>query len=149
MARTPSWYPTNQCFERGVAAFYDLPRIPLEHRGASVLTVRVGHTGELSDLPAAGGALFASAAARVRTDTIAILFDTNFAEKWASSARFGWGRAAYAFDELRSPLQLPSALLPSQQFLLNRPLLLNVSTSGAAAFLNAPQLSGNPNAVST
>jgi hypothetical protein len=113
-------------------------------RASHVLTARYGHTGESSDIPALGGALFASARARVRTDSIAVLFDTNFAAKWASSARFGWESAAYSFDELRSPLQSASTLFPSQQFLLNRPLLLNTSTSGAAEFQNASRLSANP-----
>ena len=113
-------------------------------RAGHILTVRYGRITESSDLASTGAALFSSAIARVRNQSVAAIFHTNLARLWASSARFGWGRAAYVFDERRSPLQLPSSLFPSEPFLLNRPLLLNVTTiGGPPAFVSTP-LPQNP-----
>jgi len=101
----------------------------------NVITTRYSQTDESSDLPAVDSALFSSVRPKVRTRSFASFFDTNLARHWANTVRFGWGRAAFGFDEKRDPLQLPSSLFPAEPFLLNRPLLFNVTLApGAPAF---------------
>ena len=67
-------------------------------RSNHVLTARYGHTGEASDLPTTGGALFSSAVAHVRTDTVAVLFDTNLVTKWAAPGLGGGAHSTLSMN---------------------------------------------------
>jgi hypothetical protein len=95
------------------------------------LSVRYNLSDENSTLPETGGALFSSLNPLIRVQNLAG-FLTSSHGKIANSIRLSYGRAAYAFDPASEPSLLPSSFFPQTPFLLNRPLLLNVTTPGGS-----------------
>jgi Carboxypeptidase regulatory-like domain/TonB dependent receptor len=91
------------------------------------LTGRYNFTDDDTILPVTGEALFSSLRALVRTQNLAISFNSALSGRAANQFRFSFGRTNLEFEEVRNPFLIPSTLLSNTPFLLNAPLLLNVS----------------------
>jgi hypothetical protein len=96
------------------------------------LTGRYNLTDERSFLPTTGGALFSSLTPKVRTQNVAFFLNRILSASAADTVRFSFGRTKLFFGEVRDPSLLESSALPDQGFLLNAPLLLNLTLPGAA-----------------
>jgi hypothetical protein len=96
------------------------------------LTGRYNLTDERSSLPTTGGALFSSLRPKVRTQNVAFFLNRILSASAADTIRFSFGRTRLFFGEVRDPSLLESSALPDQGFLLNAPLLLNLTLPGAA-----------------
>jgi hypothetical protein len=102
------------------------------------ITGRYNFTDETSTLPVTGGAIFSSLRPKVRTQNIAFFVNRTFSATATDTIRFSVGRTRLNFGERRDAALLPSALLPGTPFLLNAPLMLNVTKPNADGSLNAP-----------
>jgi hypothetical protein len=103
------------------------------------LSGRYNFTSEGSILPMTGGALFSSLRPRVQTQNIAFFLNRNFSTNTSDTVRFSIGRTSLSFGEVRDPFLSPSSLLPNTPFLLNAPLLLNVTAPDPGGALNPPR----------
>jgi hypothetical protein len=108
-------------------------RVHLDH-----VTGRYNFTDELSTLPVTGGALFSALRPMVRTQNISVFLNRTLSNSTADTIRFSFGRTRLSFGERRDASLLASSALPGEQFLLNAPLLLNVTRPSASGRLNAP-----------
>ena len=93
------------------------------------ISVRVNQTAETSDIPSIGNALFSTVRSHLRTLNVAGYFDTKPLRNISNVFRSSFGRTSADFDEIRDSFLVPSDQFPSQPFLLNAPLLLNLSQS--------------------
>ncbi len=94
------------------------------------LAGRYNFTDDETVLPVTGDALFSSLEARVRTQNLSIILDTNLPFGATNQARFSYGRTRLAFDEVRNPFLSPAGgnLRPGEsEFLLNAPLIENLT----------------------
>jgi hypothetical protein len=91
------------------------------------LTGRYNFTDELSTLPVTGGALFSSLRPKVRTQNLAFFVNRALSPSTADTIRFSFGRTRLSFGERRDASLLASSALPDVPFLLNAPLMLNVT----------------------
>ncbi|HEX8501336.1 MAG TPA: carboxypeptidase-like regulatory domain-containing protein [Pyrinomonadaceae bacterium] len=111
---------------------------PVPIRG-DVLTGRYNFTQDRSNIPAAGEAIFAALRPRVRTQNYAFFLDRHLSERLSDSIRFSFGRTRlFLLRERTDARALPSGILPDTPLLLNAPLLLNVTTTGAGGAPGAP-----------
>jgi hypothetical protein len=94
------------------------------------LTGRYNFTDDDTTLPVTGEALFSSLRALVRTQNLALSFNSALSSRVANQFRFSFGRTNLGFEEVRNPFLLPSTALPNTPFLLNAPLLVNASFPG-------------------
>ena len=97
------------------------------------LTGRYNFTDDNTILPVTGEALFSSLRALVRTQDVALSVNSALSNNLANQARFSWGRTSLNFREVRDPLLLPSEQFPNVPFLLNLPLVQNLSLPGQEA----------------
>lgn len=97
---------------------------------------RYNFTQERSTLPVTGGALFSSLRPFVRTQNMAFFLNRNLTGTLSDTIRFSFGRTRLVFDEVRDPFLSASTFFPKQPFLLNAPLLLNVTAPNADGTLN-------------
>jgi hypothetical protein len=111
--------------------------LPVPMHG-DLLTGRYNFTQDKSILPTVGNALFSSLDARVRTQNLAFFLNRSLAHNIFDTIRFSYGRTRLSFNEVLNPGQLSSAALPGVPFLLNRPLLLNVTAPNTNGTLNPP-----------
>lgn len=100
------------------------------------LTGRYNFTQEKSVLPVTGGAIFSSLRPRVRTQNVAFFFNRTIMPTLTDTLRFSVGRTRLSFDEVRDASLLPSTFFPDTPFLLNAPLLLNVTQPNPDGTLN-------------
>ena len=91
------------------------------------LTGRYNFTDERSTLPVTGGAIFSSLRPKVRTQNVALYYNRILSSTLSDTVRASFGRTRLFFGEVRSPLLSGSTQLPHVPFLLNAPLLLNVT----------------------
>lgn len=106
----------------------------------SSLTGRYNFTQDWRDIPAVAGALFARLRPRVRTQNISLFLNTELSGSNSTSpifnqVRFSFGRTRLIFDEGRDTTSLRSVSRKftdpqDAQFLLNRPLLSNITRPG-------------------
>ena len=89
-------------------------------------------------MPVTGGALFSSLKPDIKTQNIAAFFNRTLSASTSDSIRFSIGHTKLSFDERRDTSMLPSAALPSTPFLLNAPLVLNVTKPNSDGSLNPP-----------
>ena len=94
------------------------------------LTGRYNFTDDNTILPVTGEGLFSSLRALVRTQNFALSFNSALSSNVANQARFSYGRTSLNFREVRDPLLLPSEQFPDVPFLLNAPLIQNVTSPG-------------------
>jgi hypothetical protein len=105
--------------------------LPIPSRG-DLLTGRYNRTRDKSLVPVTGGAIASSLRPRVRTQNLSLYMSRNLTPNVFDVLRFSFGRTHLILDDALSPRIAPSALLPDIPFLLNAPLLLNVTTPGSA-----------------
>ena len=94
------------------------------------LAIRYNFTDDDTTLPVTGEAIFSSLRALVRTQNLALNFDSSISARTANQFRFSYGRTNLEFEEVRNPFLLPSGLLPNTPFLLNAPLIVNETLLG-------------------
>jgi hypothetical protein len=90
-------------------------------------TGRYNLTQEKSILPVTGGALFSSMRPRVRTQNVAVFINRTIAKNLTDTIRLSVGRTRLTFDEVRDGFLSNSTFFPDTPFLLNAPLLLNIT----------------------
>ncbi len=95
-----------------------------------IFRVRYNFTQDKRIIPAVGNALYSSLRARVRTQNASLSLNRFLTARLSDTIRFSFGRTRLNFDEVRDASLLPSSLFPNTPFLLNAPLLLNVTTPG-------------------
>src|SRR5262249_19192317 len=94
------------------------------------LTGRYNFTDDNSILPVTGEALFSSLRPRTRTRNLSLFFNSVFSHRMTNEFRssYGWHRSKV--DDGLDPFLWPSSLGLDKQFLLNVPVLANVSSPG-------------------
>ncbi|MCX6610412.1 MAG: TonB-dependent receptor [Acidobacteria bacterium] len=90
---------------------------------------RYNRTGEHSVLPVTGEGLYSSVAPKLQTQNVAFFFNTHSQRISSQSLRFSFGRTSSHFDNGQGSPR-GSRLLPGTPFLLNAPLLLDITTPG-------------------
>ncbi|HKQ80078.1 MAG TPA: Plug domain-containing protein [Blastocatellia bacterium] len=93
---------------------------------------RYNLTDEESTLPATGEALFSSIRPKVYTQNLAYFFNRALSNNSSDTIRLSFGRTRLSFRERRDPFLITSSLA-SEPFLLNAPLLLNVTSPAPGA----------------
>jgi Carboxypeptidase regulatory-like domain len=121
----------------------DRPNIQAFGRQHS-LTGRYNFTDDNAVIPVTGGALFSSLRALVRTQNLSFFFDSQISSRLANQFRTSYGRTSLRFIDVPNANLLPSKILPKQPFLLNRPLLRNVTRPGLkqAEYITLPEGGG-------
>jgi hypothetical protein len=115
------------------------PRRPWSFfRRGDTLTGRYNFSQETSAVPITGEALFSSLRPRVRTQNIAFYLNRPMTDKVGDVIRFSFGRTKLTFREERDPSLLPSTFFPDVPFLLNAPLLINVTAPRPDGTLTQP-----------
>jgi hypothetical protein len=102
------------------------------------LTGRYNFSQETSTVPVTGEALFSSLRPFVRTQNIAFYLNRLLTPRISDVVRFSFGRTRLTFGEVRDPLMPRSGFFANQPFLLNAPLLLNVTAPLANGTLTQP-----------
>jgi len=102
------------------------------------LTARYNFSQETSTVPVTGEALFSSLRPSVRTQNIAFYLNRQLTENVSDVIRLSFGRTRLTFRERRDPFLTPSSFFPKEQFLLNAPLILNVSAPLSNETLTQP-----------
>jgi hypothetical protein len=116
--------------------------------GGDNLTGRYNFSQETSTIPVTGEALFSSLRPSVRTKNIAFYLNRQLTKRVSDVIRFSFGRTKLTFDEVRDPFLSPSTFFPGEPFLLNAPLLINVTaprpngTLTDPSYLSASSLQG-------
>ena len=111
--------------------------LPIPRYG-DLLTGRYNFTQDRNQIPTMGGALFSSLRPRIRTQNYAFYLNRQFSNKTFDTIRFSFGRTKLFLLGSEHPEILPSDDLPNTPFLLNAPLLLNVTAPNADGTLNPP-----------
>ena len=110
------------------------------------LVGRYSFNDEKSTIPVTGDALFSSLRPKVHTHNLAFFLDRHLSSRISDSIRVSYGRTKLSFGEVRDPFLLPSSSLPDIPFLLNAPLLLNVTLPNPGlpppAYISAASLAG-------
>ena len=104
------------------------------------ITARYNLTDEFSTLPVTGGALFSSLRPKIRTQNLAGFINRSLSSSTTDTIRISFGRTRLSFGERLDASMLPSAALPNTPFLLNAPLVLNLTKPNADGSLNTPSL---------
>jgi hypothetical protein len=104
----------------------------------SQINGRYNFTDEVSTLPVTGRAIFSSLRPRVRTHNLSGFINRSLSGSTSDTIRLSVGHTRLSFDERRDGLLLNSSALPSTPFLLNAPLLLNVTRPNSNGTLNPP-----------
>lgn len=92
------------------------------------IAARYNITDERSTLPTTGGALFSSLRPKVRTQNFSVFYNRKLSSHISDSLRLSFGRTRLFFGEVLDPFLSRSKTLPNTPFLLNAPLLLNVTS---------------------
>lgn len=100
--------------------------------GRHHVTGRYNFTGENSEMPVTGDAIDSSLGPRMRTQNLAFFLNTDFGAHTAQTVRFSYGRTSSHFERAQNGGNLGSQDLPGTSFLLNKPLLLDVTRPGLA-----------------
>jgi hypothetical protein len=115
------------------------PRRPWSFfRRGDTLTGRYNFSQETSAVPITGEALFSALRPRVRTQNIAFYLNRPMTEHVGDVIRFSFGRTKLTFREERDPSLPPSTFFPNVPFLLNAPLLINVTAPRPDGTLTQP-----------
>ncbi|HXI24216.1 MAG TPA: TonB-dependent receptor [Pyrinomonadaceae bacterium] len=91
------------------------------------LTARYNFSQETSIVPVTGEALSSSLRPNVRAKNIAFYLNRLLTRRISDVIRFSVGHTNLIFEEVRDPRLRASASFPDRPFLLNAPLLLNVT----------------------
>ncbi len=99
-----------------------------------ILTTRGNASIEHSILPSTGGALFSSVKPKLRNYNFAMFFTSSLGSSLANTFRASFGRTSASFSEVRNPLLRPPSQFSDYSFLLNAPLLFNVTGANDSSF---------------
>jgi hypothetical protein len=106
---------------------------------SGVVSGRYNRTSEHSKLPVTGGALDSAIAPRVLNQNLAFFINSPAlalspvrGARVSSVTRLSFGRTGMDFSDVGGRSPIPSDLFPAQPFLLNAPLILDVSRPGVA-----------------
>jgi len=102
------------------------------------LTGRYNFTDDNTILPVTGDALFSSLRALVRTQDLAFSLNSALSTEAANQFRFSWGRTSLGFQEVRDSFLIPSGKFPLLPFLLNAPLVRNLTLPGLPPTFSSP-----------
>ncbi|HET9789136.1 MAG TPA: hypothetical protein VFP47_18515, partial [Pyrinomonadaceae bacterium] len=97
------------------------------------ITERYNFTDDSRIIPSTGGALFSSLKPRVRTQNSSLYLNSQLSAPGAerqifNQLRLSYGRTRLIFDEVRErEFLVPSRTFPNTPFLLNAPLMLNIT----------------------
>ncbi|MCI0392370.1 MAG: carboxypeptidase-like regulatory domain-containing protein [Acidobacteria bacterium] len=91
-------------------------------------TARYNFTDDERQIPAVGGAIFSGVKPNVGTQNLSLFLTSQLSPSLANQLRASYGRTRLVFDEIRDRYLKASDLLPSEKFLLNAPLMFNLST---------------------
>jgi hypothetical protein len=106
--------------------------------GGDTLSGRYSSSKEESVVPVTGEALFSSLRPKVRTQNVAFFLDRSLTRRVSDAIRVSVGHTRLTFDEVRDPFLSPSFFFPGEKFLLNAPLLLNVTAPRGDGTLRQP-----------
>lgn len=110
------------------------------------LSGRYNFTDDDSTLPVTGEALFSSLRPKVRTQNVALSLGSTPSGRTSNSLRFSYGRTRLTFAPVSQAFLRPSRLelaIPDVPFLLNAPLVLNVTLPGGPpTFVSASSQAG-------
>lgn len=109
--------------------------VPLPMLG-DLVTGRYNLTQDRSLIPVAGGALFSQLRPRVRTQNPSFYLNRRLSKNVSDAIRFSFGRTRLLLEDTLSPSILPSGFFPEVPFLLNAPLLLNITAPETNGTLN-------------
>jgi len=113
-----------------------------------IFRARYNFSEERRTLPTVGEALFSTMRSNVRTQNASLSLNRFITARFSDTIRFSFGRTRLSFGEVRDPFLLPSSLFPGTDFLLNAPLLLNVTspnpdgTPGPTTYVSAASPQG-------
>ena len=99
-------------------------------------TARYNFTDDARIIPVTGGALFSSLRPRVQTQNFSTFLNSGLTGPGSASPvfnqlRLSYGRTRLAFGEVRdTEFLIPSSLFPNTPFLLNAPLVSNLTLPG-------------------
>jgi hypothetical protein len=91
---------------------------------------RYNFTDDNTILPVTGEALFSSLRALVRTQNVSLVLNSALSNRTANQLRVSYGRTSLGFNEVRDPFLISSGNFPNTPFLLNSPLLVNLTVPG-------------------
>jgi len=116
-----------QTLPRDAAAQIVSLKLDHRHRGTT-FAGRYSVSDEDSIVPAVGNALFAAVKPRARVQNVVVTAVGNLGPSVTNALRFSFGRTAIRFDEVRDSYLTAPTRFRGEAFLLNRPLLLNLTT---------------------
>lgn len=104
-----------------------------------LVTGRYNFSQDKNLIPVTGGALFSQLRPRVRTQNASFYLNRRLSENVSDTIRMSFGRTRLLLEDTLSPAILSSGFFPEVPFLLNAPLLLNVTAPAANGDLNPTQ----------
>jgi len=108
-----------------------------------VLTIRFNFSDERSILPVTGRAILSTIEPKIRIHNVSSFYNRQLGGRTADTIRLSFGKSAIRYGEVLGPDQLKSTQFPGTSFLLNAPLLLNVTTANTGpVFVNANSVEG-------
>jgi hypothetical protein len=116
--------------EKGSGSLYSF-KLDRALTNSHAITIRYSRASETSTLAATGGALDSSIRPDLWNQNVAIFLRSSFTPNLANNLRGSFGATHSVVGDGRGNSVLPSSLVPGAAFLLNAPLLHDVSTSSA------------------
>ncbi len=101
-----------------------------------IVTARYNFSQDVITLPVTGGAIFSGLRPTVRTQNTAVFVNRTLSTNTSDTIRLSIGRTRLRFNEVRDPYLIPSSFLSETPFLLNAPLLLNLTAPDPNGMLN-------------
>lgn len=98
----------------------------------NLAAARYSESHESGTLPSTGGALFSTLHPHVDALNAVVFFTTELSPKWTNSFRTSFGKTRMGFIRPQDPVLVSSSLFPRDSYLLNAPLLLNLTTPASA-----------------
>jgi hypothetical protein len=97
------------------------------------IAIRYNGSDETSIIQSVGDAIFSSLKPILSTQNAAVFFNSTFTPRLSNTFRMSYGQTHAHFDEVRDPYLSPSSNSPGTPFLLNAPLLLNITQPSASS----------------
>lgn len=124
---------TTELPEQGSANLYSL-KIDQALTAAHSINLRYSRAAEISVLPVTGGALYSGIKPDLRNQNFAMFLNSTFKQNLANNLRASFGATHTIVGSAYNGGLLPSSLVPGAAFLLNAPLLRDVSGSGGSRY---------------
>ena len=108
------------------------------------ISARHNITDDETILPVTGRALFSTLKPKVRINNLSLFSSSAISFRSSNQARFSFGRTNLDFEEVRNSFLLPSRQSPNTPFLLNTPLIANVTLPGRVPSYRTVNSQGTP-----